>query len=170
MHLMPFDVDGAEGARWTKVLAGTAADTFLLVHHRDKQNSFARNLLIVGIQPSPAVLMNTSLQGNHLDGLGRTMTSTVATGDSIGYRHTVVFNPNGMSHLYGCLLFLGNGLYGSCWADITASGTFWSAVTMFVAYLGLHKAIQVVAGTQDIVGTTADAELTRGTMFRQIPQ
>ena len=165
---MSLHIDGAEGARWTKILAGTTAYTLLLVHHRNQQYMFAWNLLIVGIQPTPAVLMNASLQGNHLDSLGRTMAGTVATGDTICHRHTVVFNPNGMTHLNGCLLLLGNGLYGSCWADITASCTFRSAIATFVAYFGLHKAVQAVAGSQHIVGAAADTQLARGTMFCHI--
>ena len=165
---MPFDIDGAEGTRGTKILAGTTAYTLLLVDHRDEQYPFARNLLIVGIQPTPAVLMNASLQGNHLDSLSRTMAGTVTTGYSIGHRHAVVFNPYGMTYLSGCTLLLGDGLDGSCGAYIAASRTFGSTVATFEAHLGLHKAIQAVAGAQHIVGTAVDAQLARGTMLCQI--
>ena len=169
MHLVSLHIDSAEGTGRTKVLAGTATDTLLLIHNGNQQQALTRNLLIVGIQPASSVLMHTSLQGNHLDSSGRTMAGTVATGYAVGNRNTVVFQPYGMTHLRSCALFYGNGLNSTRRTDVAATGTFGSAVTALEAHLGLHKAVQAVAGTQHIVGAAVDTQLTRGAVFRQVP-
>ena len=166
---MSLHIDSAEGTGRTKVLAGTATDTLLLIHNGNQQQALTRNLLIVGIQPASSVLMHTSLQGNHLDSSGRTMAGTVATGYAVGNRNTVVFQPYGMTHLRSCALFYGNGLNSTRRTDVAATGTFGSAVTALEAHLGLHKAIQTVAGTQHIVRAAVDTQLTGGAVFRQIP-
>ena len=83
MHLVTFYIDGAEGARRTYILAGTATDALLLVHDGNHGHQAPVNPLVVGIEPLPAVLMILTAGRHQLDGLDGAVTGTVAAGLSV---------------------------------------------------------------------------------------
>ena len=93
---------------------------------------------------------------------------TESTGFAVFDGDAEVARPNGMSHLNGCTFLNGNGLYGRSWTDLRTAITFGTAVATFIAYLWLHEAVQVTAGTQNIVRTGIDTELAGRTMGAEV--
>ena len=79
---MPFDIDSAEGASRTEVLAGTAAYAALGVNHRDARRSIVARL-----------------RWHHLYCAYRAVAGTVATLHAIGERHAILFHPHSMTYV-----------------------------------------------------------------------
>ena len=76
--------------------------------------------------------------------------------------------PYGVSDLYGCSFFDGDGLYGGCGADFRASCAFGAAVSAFEAYFGLHEVVEAAAGSEYVVGACVDAELAGCAVCAQV--
>ncbi len=135
VHFVSFNVDGAERAGRAEVLAGTAADTFVLVDGRHLH--LAVRAFIV----------------YHLDGTSGAMTCAVAATDAVGQHHAVLLDPYGVTHMDAGLFLTGNGLDGTSRADLAATGAFGATVAALKRHHRLHKVHQVGGGTQDVVRT-----------------
>ena len=168
MNFVSFHVDGADGVRGAEVLASAAADAFLFVDDGNEQHLLARNLVVVGIAPTPSVLMNTGLQRYHLYGTGRALAGAESAGLLVLDGDAEVVGPDGMSYLYGGAFFLRDGLYGRGGTNFGAACTLGPAVAALEAYFGLHEAVEAAAGTQHVVGTGVDAELTGRAMRSEV--
>lgn len=121
MHYIAFHIDGTERTCWAEMLTGTAPDALDLVDGRHHDG------------------LAVMLVFNHLDGTSRAVSSTIAAADTIGEDDTVVFYPNGMTHMDVGLFFLGDGLDGSRGAYLAATGAFWTAIAAFERQGGLHE-------------------------------
>ena len=142
---MSFDIDCAEGACRTEILAGSATDAPLFVHDR--------NLWRTGV---------AGIRRHHLNGTGRTVPGTVSAFYSVGERHAVFLYPYGVAYLRGRLVRKCDRAYCSSRTDIAASRTFRAAVTAFVAHFRLHQPHQVGSGTKHLVRTCRHAQLAGG--------
>lgn len=121
MHYIAFNIDGAERTCWAEMLTGTTADTLDLVDGRHHDG------------------LAVMLVFNHLDGTGGTVSSTVATTDTIGEDDTVVFNPNRVTYVDVGLFFLGDGFDGTSGTYFAATGAFWTTIAAFERQGGLHE-------------------------------
>ena len=81
VHFIPFHVNCAKRSGRAEVLAGTAADAFVLVNGRHLYLAIWAFIVY------------------HLDGTSGAMTCTVAATDAVGQYDTVVFDPYGMSDM-----------------------------------------------------------------------
>ena len=136
VHFVSFHVNCAERSGRAEVLAGTAADAFVLVHSRHLH------------------LAVWSFIVYHLDGTSGAMTCAVAAADAVGQYHAVLLDPNGMSDMDVGLFLTGNGLDGTSRADLAATCAFGAAVAALKRHDGLHEVHQVGGRTQDIVRAT----------------
>ena len=150
VHFVSFNVDGAERAGRAEVLAGTAADTFVLVHGRHLYSA-AWTFVVY-----------------HLDGSSRAMACAVATTDVIGQHNAILLDPHGMTYMDASLFLSGNGLDGTGMADLAAAGAFGTAVAALKRHRGLHEVHQVGGGTQDVVRATRNTELAGRAMLFQM--
>ena len=103
--------------------------------------------------------MYAGLQGNHLYGSCGAFACAESAWFAVFDGYTQVACPYGMSYLYGCSLFDGDGLYGRCGANFGAACAFGAAVSAFEAYFGLHEVVEAAAGSEYVVGACVDAEL-----------
>ena len=122
MHLMSFDIDGAERPCRTHILTGAAANAHRIVHSRNHGRGF-----VVGIA------------GNHHDGSNGAVTRTVAAVYAIGQHYAVFLNPYGMPNDHRGLLGHRNGFDGTRRANTGALDTFGTAGAALKAELGLHE-------------------------------
>ena len=150
---MSFDVDGAEGARWTEVLAGAAADAALLVYDG--------NLRRVGLR---------GVGGNHRDGLGRTVAGAVAARNPVGERYAVLPHPDGVADLDGRLVGYGDRLDRPGGTHLRALDAFGPAIAPFVGGFGLHEGHDARRGAQHAVGADRHAELASRAVLGQVAQ
>ena len=135
MHFISFHVNRAERSGRAEVLAGAAADAFVLVN--------GRHLHL-------AVL---SFIVYHLDGTSGAMTCTVAAADTVSQHHAVLFDPNGMTDMLHGLFFPCDGFDGTSRADLAATRAFGTAVAALKRHRGLHEVHHVGGWTQDVVRT-----------------
>ncbi len=125
MHLIPFHINRAKRSGRAEVLAGTAADAFVLVHGRHLH------------------LAVRSFVVDHLNGTRRTVACAVAARHTVGQYHTVFLNPHGMSDMDVGLCLAGNGLDGTGGADLAATRAFGTAVAALKRHDGLHEVLEV---------------------------
>ncbi len=123
MHLIPFHVNRAKRSGRAEVLAGTAADAFVLIHGRHLH------------------LAVWSFIVYHLDGTCGAMTCAVAASDAVGQHNAIIFNPNGMTHMDAGLLFPCDRFDGTSGADLAAAGAFGTAIAAFKRHRGLHEVL-----------------------------
>ena len=166
---MTFNVDGTYGVRRTQVFAGSATDTLLFVDHRNEQNFLSWYFLIVCIPPTPAILVYSCLQRNHLYGSGWAFASTKSARFLVLYRDAKFASPNGVTNLNGSSFFYRNRLNGRSGADLRATITFWTTISSLETYLWLHEAIEAAAWSKHIIRTGIYAELAGSTMRSKVP-
>ena len=123
---MSFHIDGCERTCRTKVLAGAAADTAFGVD----SGELAR-VRIVGIRRY------------HCYGACRTVAGTIAAFYTVGFHHTVSFDPYGMAYLDSRLIGYRDRFDGSRRADVRTLGTLGTAVAAFVRRERLHQYHQI---------------------------
>ena len=81
VHFVSFHVNCAERSGRAEVLAGTAADAFVLVHGRHMYLAIWAFIV------------------HHLDGTSGAVACAVAATDTVGQYDTVVFDPYGMTYM-----------------------------------------------------------------------
>ena len=135
VHFIPFHVNCAEWSGRAEVLAGAAADAFVLVDGRHLH--LAVRAFIV----------------HHLDGTSGAMPCAVAAADAVSQHHAVLLDPNGMTHMDVGLFLTGDGLDGTGRADLAASRAFGTTVTALKRHHRLHEVHQIGGGTQDVIWT-----------------
>ena len=150
MHLIPLHINRAKRSGRAEVLAGTAADAFVLVHGRHLH--LAVRAFVV----------------DHLNGSRRAVAGTVATRYAIGQYYTVFLYPHGMADMDVGFCLAGNGLDGTSRADFAATCAFGTAVTALKRHHGLHEMHQVGRRTQYVVGATGYTELTCRSMWLHV--
>ena len=123
MHLIPFHINRAERSGRAEVLAGTAADAFVLVYGRHLH------------------LAVRSFIFYHLDGTCGAVACAVAATHTIGQYDAIIFNPNGMTHMDTSFFLTGNGLDGTSGADLAAAGAFGTAIAALKRHRGLHEVL-----------------------------
>ena len=133
VHFISFHVNCAERSGRAEVLAGTAADAFVLVHSRHLH------------------LAVWSFIVHHLDGTSGAVACAVAATDAVGQHNAIVFDPYGVTHVDVGLFLTGNGHDGTGRADLAAACAFGATVAALKRHHGLHKVHQVGGGTQDVV-------------------
>lgn len=150
---MALDINGTEGTGGTEVLAGTAADAFLGINHGN-----ARRVLIAG------------LRRYHLYGAGGTMTGAVATFNTVGQYHAVLFYPYGVANL-DCR-FLGRRYLenGAGRAYFGAFVTFRSAVASLIRHFRLHHSFKTCGRSEHFIRADRDAELATGAVGGHIAE
>ena len=121
VHFVSFHVNCAERSGRAEVLAGTAADAFVLVHGRHLH--LAVRAFVV----------------HHLDGTSGAMTCTVAATDAVGEHYAIFLDPYGVTHVDVGLFLTGNGLDGTGGADLAATGAFGATVTTLKRHHRLHE-------------------------------
>ena len=122
MRLVPFDVDGAEGAGGAEVLTGTATDAQRLVDSGDVSTEF-----VVGIE------------GYHLDGSRGAVAGTVAAFHLIIDGDAVFLHEDSMTDLDAGLLLLLDGTDGARRTYLGTARTFRTTVAALIGHLGLHQ-------------------------------
>ena len=135
VHFIPFHVNCAERAGRAEVLAGAAADAFVLVDGRHLY--LAVRAFVV----------------HHLDGTSGAVTCAIAATDTVGQHHAVLFDPYGVTHMDAGLFLTGNGLDGTGRADLAAAGAFRATVTALKRHHRLHEVHQIGGRTQDVIWT-----------------
>ena len=110
VYFIPFHINRAKRSGRAEVLAGTAADAFVLVHGRHLYSAVW-----------PFVVY-------HLDGSSRAMTCAVATTDVVGQHNAIFLDPNGMPRMDNGLFLSRNGLDGTRRTYLAAAGAFGTAV------------------------------------------
>ena len=125
MHFIPFHINRAKRSGRAEVLAGTAADAFVLVHGRHLH------------------LAVRSFVVDHLNGTRRTVARAVAARHTVGQYHTVFLNPYSMSDMDVSLCLAGNGLDGTGGADLAATRAFGTAVAALKRHDGLHEVLEI---------------------------
>ena len=123
MHLIPLHINCAERSGRAEVLAGTAADAFVLV--------YGRHLYF----PVRSFIFY------HLDGTCGAVACAVAAADTIGQYDAIIFDPNGMTHMDASLLFPCDRFDGTSGADLAASRAFGTAIAAFKRHRGLHEVL-----------------------------
>ena len=125
MRVIPFNIDRTKRPCGAEVLAGAAADTFVLVNGRHLH--CAVRAFVV----------------DHLDGTSGAVAGTVAAADAVGQHHAVFLDPYGMTDMLYGFLFSCDGLDGTCGAHLAASCAFGTAVAALERHRGLHEVHQV---------------------------
>ena len=123
MYLIPLHINRAERSGRAEVLAGAAADAFVLVHSRHLH------------------LAVRSFIFYHLDGTCGAVACAVAAADTVGQHNTIIFNPNGMTYMDASFFLTGNGLDGTSGADLAASRAFGTAIAALKRHRGLHEVL-----------------------------
>ena len=113
MHFISFNINSAERSGRAEVLAGTAADAFVLVHGRHLHLA-VRSFIVY-----------------HLNGTSGAMTCAIAATDAVGQHHAVLLDPYGMTHMDAGLFLTGNRLDGTGRADLATTGAFGAAIATF---------------------------------------
>ena len=121
MHFIPFHINCAKRSGRAEVLAGTAADAFVLVHGRHLHLA-VRTFVI-----------------HHLDSSSGAVACTVAAADAVGEHYAIFLDPYGMTHVDVSLFLTGNGLDGTGRADLAAAGAFGAAIAVLKRHRGLHE-------------------------------
>ena len=135
VHFISFHVNCAERSGRAEVLAGTAADAFVLVHSRHLYLAIWAFVI------------------HHLDSSSGAMSCTVAAADAVGQHHAVLLDPNGMTHMDVGLFLTGDGLDGTGRADLAAAGAFGATVAALKRHHRLHEVHQIGGRTQDVIWT-----------------
>ena len=148
---MPFDVNRAERAARTKILACSAADAALLVHGGDK-----RRIRVIRI------LMH------HVNGSRGTVACAVAAIHAVGIDDAVVGDPHGMADLRRRLLGRRDRTDSPRGTHFGTLRTFGPAVAALVRHFGLHQGHQLAGGAQHLIGARHHTQLTPGTVRRQV--
>ena len=110
MHFISFHINCAERSGRAEVLAGAAADAFVLVYGRHLH------------------LAVRSFIFYHLDGTCGAVACAVAATHTIGQYDAIIFNPNGMTHMDAGLLFPCDRFDGTSGADLAAAGALGATV------------------------------------------
>ena len=150
VHFIPFHVNCAEWSGRAEVLAGTAADAFVLVNGRHLYLAIWAFIVY------------------HLDGTSGAMTCTVAATDAVGQHHAVLLDPHGMTHMDAGFFLTGYGLDGTGRADLAAACAFGATVTALKRHHGLHEVHQIGGGTQHVVRATRNTELAGCAMLLHV--
>ena len=108
------------------------------------------------------------MTGHHFDGSHRTVAGTVAALHIIGQYHTVLLDPYGMANLRGDFVFVLDRLDGTSRTDLRTAVAFGSAIAQLVTHDGLHQVHQVAGGTQHLIGTLRDTQLTARTVMSHV--
>ena len=153
VHLVAFDIDGAERSCRTEVLTLAATYTPLAVHSRHLYLSSVGSGIV-----------------HHLYSPRWAMPCTCATAVTVADRDAVVGYPYRVSDMYSSLLLTRDGPDGICRTDLRAVGALRATVSALEGHLGLHQPQQVGRWSQHIVPAGADAQLTRRTMRRKMSQ
>ena len=123
MHFISFHVNCAKRSGRAEVLAGAAADAFVLVHGRHLH------------------LAVRSFIFYHLDGTCGAVACAVAAADTVGQYDAIIFNPNGMTHMDASLLFPCDRFDGTSGADLAASRAFGTTIATLKRHCGLHEVL-----------------------------
>ena len=115
VYLMPLDHNCRERTGWANIFTGTAANAGLLI-----DGGYPGRLFIVFVQ------------GNHLDGSGRTVAFTVTTLHAVGHGHTVLLDKDGMTYLDGRFLVTVYQMESPSRTNLRATCTFRAAEASFV--------------------------------------
>lgn len=120
MHTVSLHIDCRIRSRWAEVLARAAANTPTLI---DDRNLRQRRILLL----------------HHLDGAIGAMLSAIAATITLGYRYTVLINPNGMTDLSGRFLLQRNGLNCPRRTYFRASIALDTTIAALVTHRRLHQ-------------------------------
>ena len=123
MHLIPLHINRAERSGRAEVLAGAAADAFVLVYGRHLH------------------LAVWAFVVYHLNGTCGAVACAVAATHTIGQYDAIIFNPNGMTHMDASLLFPCDRFDGTSRADLAASCAFGTTIAAFKRHRGLHEVL-----------------------------
>ena len=149
MYFIAFYIDSTEGSGRTEVLTGTATDALRLVDHGN-------------------IVFFVTFIGHHLNGTRRTMTGTVVTTHIIGQHYTVFLNPHGMTDLLSRLFLTGDRTDGTRRTYLRTARTLGTTIAALVLHHRLHQMLQIVAGTQNLVGTLCNTQLASRTMLEKV--
>ena len=123
VHFISFHINRAERSGRAAVLAGTAADAFVLVHGRHLY--LAVRAFVV----------------HHLNGTCGAVACAVAATHAIGQYNTIIFNPHSMTHMDVGLFFPCDRFDGTSGADLAAACAFGATIAAFKRHRGLHEVL-----------------------------
>ena len=123
VHFISFHINRAKRSGRAEVLAGTAADAFVLVYGRHLHLA-VRTFVVY-----------------HLNGTCGAVACAVAAADTVGQHNTIIFNPNGMTYMDASFFLAGNGLDGTGRADLAASRAFGATIATLKRHRGLHEVL-----------------------------
>ena len=121
MYFVSFHINRTERSGRAEVLTSATAYALVLVHGRHLHLAFRAFIVY------------------HLDGTSGAMTCAIAATDAVGQHHTVLLDPNGMTHVDAGLFLTGNGLDGTGRADLAAACAFGATVTALKRHHRLHE-------------------------------
>lgn len=150
MLLDAVDDDGRDGTHGAEIFASATTDAALGI-----DNGGSHTTLFIG------------LEIDHIDGASGTMTSAVSAAHSFGSETIILDNACGtdLDARFLSKVDEANGIVGTNFGTTVALGT---AVAALVLHDGLHECVEISRGTQHTIGTSADAELARSAMLRQV--
>lgn len=167
---MSFYIDCAERSCWTKVFARTATDTLLCIDGWNLLHVSSVHSVAVCVHPE--AIFRMALQAPvgryHLYGSCRTVLGAIAAVLSVGERNAVLFNPDGMPDLDGCLFFFSDRADCACWANVRATCAFWTAIALVVLHFWLQECLQLLGGAEHSVRTVRYTELTSRAVLLQV--
>ena len=126
VNFVAFNMNSREGTHRAEVFTGTAADAATFIDSRNERREIRIN--VFGQLHLYLTLVNSIDQRYHLNGTYGTMAFAVSTLCLSNGRDTLVGHNDGMAYLDARLLYVIDGLDGSCGAHITASCTLRTTV------------------------------------------
>ena len=123
MHFISFHINCAERSSRAEVLAGTAADAFVLIHGRHLHLAIWTFVVY------------------HLNGTCGAVACAIAATYTIGQYGAIIFNPNGMTHMDAGLLFPCDRFDGTSGADLAASRAFGTTIATLKRHRRLHEVL-----------------------------